>query len=354
MSGAQVIEFRASIVIGSGSLSFELVRSLVDRLPILLMPKWVQIPAQPIFVNDLLSYLEAALYIKFKEGRIFEVGGADIVSYRGIMEEYAKTKGLKRIMINLPFLTPYLSSLWLGLITPLFARTGRKLVTSLKYPTVIKSQDPSIAFDIKPIGLSEAIQRSLKYEDQEYAETRWSDALSSSGVHKNYGGVRFGRRIVESRTLNVECTDIQAFSTIESLGGDIGWKFANGLWKIRGYLDLLFEGVGLRRGRLHPSKLHVGDVLDWWRVESIEPNRTLLLKAEMKVPGRAWLKFEVIPLKGQSNRVSITQSAIFDPKGLGGLLYWYVLYPVHVYIFSGMLRQIAKESHTSYTSSLTH
>lgn len=338
-AGAQVIELRASIVIGSGSLSFELVRSLVDRLPILIMPKWVQVPAQPIWINDLLSYLEQSIDIEVSGSQIFEVGGTDVVSYRGIMEEYAKQRGLKRWMINVPVLTPYLSSLWLGLITPVFARTGRKLVSSLKNPTVVKDSKAKELFRIKPQGLSFAIKKSIENEDQEYAETRWSDALSSSGIDGGYGGIKFGRRIIDSRSIVVVAKKEVAFEVIESIGGSNGWLYANWIWKLRGAIDLLFGGVGLRRGRRHPAKLYLGDALDWWRVEKLVPNEELLLEAEMKVPGRAWLKFEVCPAK-ETGSVRIVQTAIYDPNGFLGLLYWYLLYPVHVIIFSGMLEEI--------------
>ena len=341
-SGAHVIELRASIVIGSGSLSFELVRSLVDRLPVLIMPKWVRVPAQPIWINDLLDYLEQAMDINISENQIFEVGGVDVISYRGIMEEYARQRKLKRIMINIPVLTPYLSSLWLGLITPVFARTGRKLVSSLKHSTVVTDNKAQEFFSIQPIGLRLAIENSIKNEDREYAETRWSDALSSSGICKSYGGVPFGRRIVDSRSISVAATSERAFMVIESIGGEKGWFYANWIWKLRGFIDLLFGGVGMRRGRKHPQKLHVGDTLDWWRVEEIVPNQVLLLRAEMKVPGRAWLKFEINSNSGDSS-IRITQTAIYDPNGLAGWLYWYLLYPVHVLIFSGMLKNIGKE-----------
>jgi uncharacterized protein YbjT (DUF2867 family) len=342
-SGAQVIEFRASIVIGSGSLSFELVRSLVDRLPILIMPKWVQVPAQPIWINDLLSYLEKAIDMEISGNQIYEIGGTDIVSYREIMEEYARQRGLRRLMFNVPVLTPYLSSLWLGLVTPVFARTGRKLVESLKNPSVVLENRGDKVFDVRPIGLNLAIEKSIKNEDRDYAETRWSDALSSSGNSNRYGGVRFGRRILDSRSIVVNCARSDAFSVIESIGGEQGWFYADWIWELRGFIDLLFGGVGMRRRRKHPSKLNVGEALDWWRVEKLVPNELLLLQAEMKVPGRAWLKFELSPIPDKKS-IRITQTAIYDPKGLAGLLYWYLLYPIHALIFSGMLREIGRRA----------
>lgn len=345
-SGAQVLEFRASIVIGSGSLSFELVRSLVDRLPVLIMPKWVQVPAQPIWINDLLDYLLESIDLQIEGNQIFEIGGRDVVSYRGIMEEYARQMRLNRLMVNVPVLTPYLSSLWLGLITPVFARTGRKLIGSLKHPTIVKDKTVKRYFKIKPLGLQKSIEMSIKNEDMEYAETRWADALSSSRGVGHIGGIRYGRRIVESRQFEVLCSPQAAFSVIESIGGTAGWKFANWAWQIRGFVDLLFGGVGLRRGRPHPNFLHVGDTVDWWRVEQIVPQQMLLLSAEMKTPGRAWLKFEInTNTKGKAGIV-ITQTAIYDPKGIWGQIYWYAFYPIHIYIFSGMLKAIAHDCRT--------
>lgn len=339
-SDAQILEFRASIVIGSGSLSFELVRSLVDRLPIMIMPKWVQVKAQPIWINDLLLYLERAIDYNNSGNHVFQIGGTDIVSYREIMEAYAKQKNLKRVMINVPVLTPYLSSLWLGLVTPIFARTGRKLVESLRHPTIVKDSSAENIFNVQPVGLSKAIKYSIANEDHEYAETRWADALSSSGIQIKNGGAKYGRRLIDCRSIKVKGTREEIFKKIEKLGGENGWKPMNWAWKARGAIDLLAGGVGIRRGRPHPEQLHTGDTLDWWRVERITRPETLLLRAEMKLPGRAWLKFEVQNSKEDSGIVEITQTAIFDPKGLGGQLYWYSLVPIHYFIFNGMLKAL--------------
>ena len=193
-------------------------------------------------------------------------------------------------------------------------------------------------FDLRPRTLRDAIERALQNEDQEFAETRWSDALSSGGKTPSWGGVRFGTRLVDSRTLGVSASPAAAFAPIRRIGGANGWYFANVLWWVRGFLDLLVGGVGVRRGRRNAETLTAGDALDFWRVEAFEPDRQLRLVAEMKVPGRAWLQFEVEP---NSQGSLIRQTAIFDPAGLAGLLYWYTLYPVHRWIFSGMLRRIA-------------
>lgn len=347
-SGAQVIELRASIIIGSGSLSFELIRALTERLPIMICPRWVETPAQPIAIEDVLAYLQAALDLPEGESKIYEIGGPDQVSYGGIMREYARQRGLYRIMIPVPVLTPRLSSLWLGLVTPVYARIGRKLIESLRNPTLVQDRAAEADFDIKPRGLTEAIERALVNEDEEVAQTRWSDALSSAAKPKRWGGVRFGSRLVDSRTAEVSVGPEAAFEPIQKIGGETGWYYGTWLWRIRGFLDLLVGGVGLRRGRRHPVELRVGDPLDFWRVEEIDPPRTLRLAAEMKVPGRAWLEFEVQPTQQGS---TIRQTAIFDPVGLGGLLYWYALYPVHVLVFAGMLRQIARTAEKSQAKS---
>jgi uncharacterized protein YbjT (DUF2867 family) len=343
-SGVPTIEFRASIVIGSGSLSFEMIRALVQRLPVMICPRWVGVQAQPIAVEDVIAYLVAALDLPAQAGAVFEIGGADQVSYGEIMQEYARQCGLRRWMIPVPVLTPRLSSLWLALITPIYARVGRKLVDSMRNPTLVQDGSALKVFAIKPRGMREAIARALRHEDQEFALTRWSDALSSSGTQQSWGGVRFGTRLVDSRSVRVSARPAAAFAPVREIGGANGWYFANFLWWLRGWLDLLAGGVGLRRGRRDPHTLAPGDALDFWRVETFEPDRRLRLAAEMKVPGRAWLQFEV-EANGQEHdrdRGSVLrQTAIFDPAGLAGLLYWYALYPVHRWIFAGMLRAIA-------------
>jgi uncharacterized protein YbjT (DUF2867 family) len=342
-SGIPTIEFRASIVIGSGSLSFEMIRALVQRLPVMICPRWVAVKAQPIAVEDVTAYLLQALELPVEDAAVFEIGGADQVSYGEIMQEYARQCGLRRWMIPVPVLTPRLSSLWLGLVTPIYARIGRKLVDSMRNPTLVRNPSALKVFDIRPRGLKDAIERALHNENREFAETSWSDALSSSGKTQSWGGVRFGTRLVDSRTLRVSVTPAAAFAPIRRIGGATGWYFADFLWWLRGFLDLLAGGVGMRRGRRNAETLAVGDALDFWRVEEFKPNRCLRLVAEMKVPGRAWLQFEVEPIDSQPNSqaASIRQTAIFDPAGLGGLAYWYVLYPAHRWIFAGMLRAIA-------------
>ncbi len=342
-SGAIVVELRASIVIGSGSLSFEMVRSLVERLPVMVTPRWVNVVAQPIAIDDLLAYLIASLEIA--ESRVYEIGGASRVSYRALMREYARQRGLRRAMFPIPILTPRLSSLWLGLVTPLYARIGRSLVESICHETVVRDDRALVDFQVRPMGVREAIEAAIRNEDRTVAETRWSDALSSSGAPPHafdgYASVERGRRLIDSRERRVAVSPERAFAPIRRIGGHTGWYACDALWRIRGFLDLLVGGVGMRRGRLDPEVLRVGDAVDWWRVEAYEPDRLLRLRAEMKLPGRAWLEFEVRPDPNGAG-ASIRQTALYDPSGVLGLLYWYAIYPLHVCVFHRMLRGIAR------------
>lgn len=337
-SGVPVVELRASVVIGSGSLSFELIRALVERLPVMICPRWVSTLAQPIGIDDVLAYLAGALRLPGGESRTFEIGGADRASYGDVMREYARQRGLRRVMISVPLLTPRLSSLWLGLVTPVYARVGRELIEGLKNRSVVTDPAALEAFPIRPIGLGDAIERAIRYEHRAFALTRWSDARSSGGAAAA-AGVRLGSRLVDRRRIRVTVEADRAFGPIARIGGKRGWYFATWLWRTRGAIDLLMGGVGMRRGRRDPNVLAVGDTLDFWRVEAYEPGRRLRLAAEMKVPGRAWLEFEVGP---DQDGALIYQTAVFEPSGLFGLLYWYSLLPIHVLIFGGMLRTIGR------------
>lgn len=339
--GVQVIEFRASIIIGSGSLSFEMIRALCERLPLMIAPRWVWTLAQPISIKDVLEYLKRAADIPIEGNRIFEIGGIDQSSYGDIMLEYMRQRHLYRLIIPAPVLTPWLSSLWLGLVTPLYAKVGRKLIESVRNVTVVQDHSAEQIFDIHPMKMSDAITSALANEDLEMQETHWFDALSSSDKQSEWAGIRFGNRIIDRRKREVAALPMDAFAPIQRLGGNTGWYYGNALWRIRGFFDLLAGGIGLKRGRRHPDHLRVGDALDFWRVEAIEPNRRLLLQAEMKLPGRAWLEFAVEPTAHGS---VIYQTAIFDPVGLSGMLYWYLLYPIHHLVFLGMLKEIATEA----------
>jgi uncharacterized protein YbjT (DUF2867 family) len=339
-SGPPVIEFRASIVIGSGSLSFEMIRSLVETLPVLVTPSWVRVQAQPISIQDLLAYLERALDADASGNPIYEIGGADQTTYGELMKEYARQRGLRRTMIPVPVLTPGLSSLWLGLVTPLYARIGRKLIESITEASVARDDRARHVFGIEPQSVAEAMESALRNEDREFAETRWSDALSSAGAAPaSYGGVRVGGRLIDSRTRRVSVPPERAFAPIRRIGGATGWYAYQALWRIRGFVDLLVGGVGVRRGRSDPEEFRVGDTVDWWRVESFAPDRSVRFFAEMKVPGRAWLEYEVTP---EGDGSTIRQTAIFDPSGLAGLAYWYAAYPVHALVFQGMIAGISE------------
>jgi uncharacterized protein YbjT (DUF2867 family) len=341
-SGVPVIEFRASIIIGSGSLSFEMIRALVRRLPVMITPSWVHTMAQPIGIEDVIAYLTAVLDRDGDTSQVFEIGGQDQVSYGQIMEEYATQQGLRRFMIPVPVLSPWLSSLWLGLVTPIYARVGKALISSLRNPTVVTDMTALETFPIRPAGIRMAIERALHNEDLTMARTRWSDALSSPGTTPRllrWGGRHFGSRIVDSRVRRVTVTPDQAFTPIRRIGGSVGWYYADRLWRLRGFIDLLLGGVGVRRGRRDPDQVHVGDAVDFWRVKAVDAPRLLQLQAEMRLPGRAWLQFEVDPVEGGA---VIRQTAIFDPWGLSGLCYWYLLYPLHALVFRGMLRRIAQ------------
>jgi len=304
---------------------------------VMICPRWVRALAQPIAIEDVVAYLEASLHLPVKS-RVFEIGGADIVSYESIMREYARQRGLRRFMMFVPMLTPRLSSLWLGLTTPVYARVGRKLIESIRNSTVVTDAAALTAFAVRPMDLREAIERAIRNEDNAFAATRWSDAISSGASSRPWGGTKFGSRLVDSRAAFVPVARSEAFVPIRRIGGEHGWYYANGLWRLRGFLDLLVGGVGVRRGRPHPDQLQVGDALDFWRVEAYEPDRSLRLAAEMRLPGRAWLEFEVTDAEGGS---IIRQTAVFDPTGLSGLMYWYGIYPLHRRIFAGMLSGVA-------------
>jgi uncharacterized protein YbjT (DUF2867 family) len=338
-SGVATIEFRASIVIGSGSASFEMIRGLVEKLPVMTTPRWVKTRTQPIAVEDVIAYLMQAHDLKISGNRIFEIGGADQVSYLDLMKEYAHQRGLKRWMIPVPVLSPRLSSLWLGLVTPVYARVGRELVDSLRNETIVRDRSADDLFSIRPLGFREALKRALANEDRDFAETRWSDAFSSVRASPQWGGAIFGRRIVDSRSAQVRYSPAVAFRPLERLGGRTGWYFADWLWRLRGLLDLMFGGAGMRRGRRVPDHLFPGDTVDFWRVEEVQRDHLVRLAAEMHLPGRAWLQFEV---EASGSGSLIRQTAIFDPVGVLGQLYWYLSYPVHQFVFAGMLRGIVR------------
>ena len=337
--GPATVEFRASIIIGSGSLSFELIRGLVNRLPVMVTPRWVRAETQPIAIGDVVAYLLHGLDVEAHGHEVFEIGGPERVTYGELMHEYARQIGVRRVMFPVPFLSPGLSSLWLGLVTPLYARVGRKLIDSLRNDTVVHDRRALGRFPVRPLAVRGAIQRALAEEDRELAHTCWSDAVSAGPGRPPWGGRRYGSRLIDRQQVSTAASPARAFAPIQRIGGTRGWYFATWLWLARGAVDLLVGGVGMRRGRRSPVEVRPGDPLDFWRVEAFEADRLLRLKAEMKMPGRAWLQFEVETADGGSR---ITQTAVFDPSGLLGLLYWYGLYPLHWLIFRGMLHGIVR------------
>lgn len=330
-------EFRAGIVIGSGSLSFDAMNALVRRLPVMIAPRWVTTRTQPIGIDDVVAYLVAASDLDHPPG-VYEIGGPDVMTYEGLMMECARQQDLVRRIIRVPLLTPHLSSLWLGLLTPVYARVARKMIDGLRNETVLTDDRARREFpEVEPRPATQAIARALADEDA--PATRWSDAVSSAGAFRTAEGTPLERERVVSRWIEVRATPAQAFAPIQRIGGRNGWYVGNRLWALRGLLDLAVGGVGIRRGRRHPVDLAVGDTLDFWRVDALEPDRFLRLLAEMRLPGRAVLQWRVEPT---DRGAVIRQTAFYQPKGVLGHLYWLGVSPFHTHIFRGMLRAIAE------------
>jgi len=343
-SGIPVTEFRAAVIVGSGSISFEMIRYLTERLPVMVCPRWVKSLCQPIAIRDVLAYLVESLEKPETAGKIFDIGGPDILSYREMMLGYAAVRGLKRWLIQVPVLTPRLSSYWVDLITPIPASISRPLIEGLKYDVICQNKNASDFFSVRPMGYREAVRLALERIHQGQIETIWSGSHASlksgspppSQLENREGLIR------EVREAEIASHAERVFSVISGIGGNRGWFYAEWAWRLRGFLDRIVGGPGMRRGRRNPDQLAVGDALDFWRVESVIPNRLLRLRAEMKVPGRAWLQMEVSSLPENSQRTLFVQTALFEPKGLAGLLYWYALYPIHRLIFSGLVREIKR------------
>lgn len=342
-SGVPVTEFRASIIVGSGSISFEIIRYLTERLPIIVAPRYMLTQIQPIAVRNALNYLMAALETPESRGKVIEIGGADILTYRRMMLEYARIRGLRRYIPILPlYFSPRVASYGLQLITPVHANVARPLLEGLRNEVIVKSDTAKTLFpDIDPMPYSEAVQRALMRLQDDEVETTWSDSLSSSlGDDKPVILTSYEGLLLEQRQTVVRAPQKYVFSAFSSIGGRRGWPTYNYLWRIRGGIDSFLGGVGFRRGRRHPTELRVGDALDFWRVEAIEPDSLLRLRAEMKVPGLAWLQFKTEKINQKNTR--LVQTALFDPKGLPGFLYWYFLYPIHGFIFGSMIAKISE------------
>lgn len=340
--GVPVCELRAPVIIGSGSLSFEIMRYLTERLPIIVCPRLVYNRIQPIAIADILDYLMTALDTPESANKIIEIGGSDILTYKDMMLGYAKARDLKRVLIPIPVPNLLLFTNWFFFDSPIPSSIARPLIEGLKNESIVRSDNARLIFpNIHPMSYEKAVKIALDQLEAGLVETAWSDALINSQgdippkIMESVEGM-----IMENRQLMVDAPAPVIFRTVTGLGGNRGWLYLNWIWQIRGMIDILFGGVGLRRGRRDPNDVRCGDAVDFWRVEAIEPDRLLRLRAEMKVPGRAWLQFQVHPYS--SDKSVLQQTAYFAPKGLGGVLYWYLLYPVHTFIFSGMIHKIAE------------
>jgi uncharacterized protein YbjT (DUF2867 family) len=339
-AGVPVTEFRAAIVVGSGSVSFEMIRNLTERLPVMVCPSWVFNRVQPIAVRNVLDYLVEALSNDESSGQIIEIGGKDVITYGQMMTQYAEVRGLRRFLIPVPVLTPRLSSYWVHWTTPIPAEIARPLIDGLKNEVFVQDARALALFpDVALFDYRTAVSRALDRLDDGDPETWWSDAIGTSlGDVAPVQMITKDGMVMERRTATVEASPARVFETFSGIGGQRGWLCANWLWEIRGLIDRTLGGAGLRRGRRDPDHLRVGDAVDFWRVEDVRPDRSIRLRAEMKVPGNAWLEFDVEPVSEGVSRLN--QCAYFAPKGLFGLAYWYALYPIHRFMFSGMIARL--------------
>jgi uncharacterized protein YbjT (DUF2867 family) len=343
-AGVPVTEFRAAIIVGSGSLSFEMVRHLTERVPVMICPQWVYTRVQPIAIRTVLDYLTAALDTPESAGQVIDIGGADVLTYGEMMMRYARLRGLHRWLVPVPLLTPRLSSYWVHLVTPIPANIARPLIDGLRNE-VVASDDSAFRLlpQVLPLDFDTAVNLALQRIQNGEVETVWSDALVSSvGDLPPELVVQEQGMLIERRERTVNAPPADVYRAFCSLGGDSGWPPYTWLWVLRGILDRLVGGVGMRRGRRHPTELRAGEALDFWRVEKVEPDHLLILRAEMKVPGKAWLRFRAKPRA--DGRTDLVQTAFFAPKGLFGLLYWYSIYPLHKLIFPGMIDEIARRA----------
>ncbi len=336
-----VTELRAAVIIGSGSVSFEMLRYLTEVLPVMTTPRWVRTRCQPIAIRDVLEILTAVLD---DEGgsRIREIGGPEILTYEQMMQIYAEEAGLRRrLIIPVPVLSPGLSSRWVGLVTPLPSGVARPLVDSLRNEVIVHDTSAMVLFKQPPISYREAVHLALENTRTGMVETRWSDAATSPAHPLPSdpawaGGARFeDRQVVE-----VAAAAADVYMAFARIGGAVGYYAYDWAWRLRGFLDSLVGGVGLRRGRRHPQDLRPGEALDFWRVRRVEPGKSLLLQAEMKLPGEAWLEWRLEP---SGDKTRLVQTATFVPRGLPGRLYWYSLAPFHTLIFGTMARRIAEQ-----------
>ena len=341
--GPALTEFRAGIIVGNGSISFEIIRCLTERLPVMICPRWVMTRTQPIAISDVLDYLVAALEVPESIDQIVEIGGASIETYRSMMLTYAQIRGLKRWLLRVPVLTPRLSSYWLNLVTPFPAGITRPLIEGLKTEVVCSSAHAARLFpEIIPMRYRAAVEAAVGESGPDKSvcnlirRSDWHVSLRRQGY------------ICDVRQASIHAPTTQVFAVLQGLGGKSGWLYGNLLWQMRGWLDRLLGGVGMSRGRTGRAQMQAGDGVDFWRVEKVAPGEEISLRAEMKLPGRAWLQF--ILLAESSERTLLRCCAWFEPRGLAGELYWGLLYPIHVLIFRGMVRAIARKSESSFQS----
>lgn len=342
-TGVPVTVLRAAMIIGSGSASFEILRYLVERLPVMVTPKWVSTESQPIAIGNVLHYLVTCLDEPATIGRTLDIGGSEVLAYREIMQEMAQALGLRRrFIIPVPVLTPRLSSLWIHLVTPLSQHIARPLSEGLKNRVVCRNDDAAQWMPQHLLGIREAINEALVARQTDEIETVWSDAGPIPG-DPDWAG---GRVFVDRRDVEIATSADTVFRAVCKIGGGQGYYAADWLWRIRGGLDRLVGGPGLRRGRRSAQVVTYGEALDFWRVTGIQENRSLELRAEMKLPGEAQLSFGIEPLGTETPRCRLIQTARFKPRGLLGMAYWYAVLPLHRIVFSGMIQGIRRTAET--------
>jgi uncharacterized protein YbjT (DUF2867 family) len=328
---------RAGIIIGSGSASFEIMRDLVEKLPIMIAPRWLNTRSQPIAIRNVIEFLSGVLLNAQTYNHSYDIGGPDILTYKQMLLNFARVRGLTRLIGVVPVMTPKLSSYWLYFITSTSYALAQNLVDSMKIEVICRDNNLKELLNIHPINYEEAVREAFKKMEMNEVTSSWKDALTSKTLHEgisNYAEVPVNGCFIDYRNLPVKNSG-EVLKRIWSIGGKTGWYYADWLWGIRGFIDKLFGGVGLRRGRKNQSEISPGEALDFWRVLIADKNeKRLLLYAEMKLPGEAWLEFRI------DNQDIIHQTATFRPLGLWGRLYWYSVLPLHGFIFRGMLRNI--------------
>ena len=346
--GVPVTEFRAGMIIGSGSTLFEMVRYLSEREPLLVCPRWFYTKAQPIAIRNVLDYLVGALSQPESTGKLIEVGGATRLTYADMLLGYAKVRNLKRYLLPAPVFAPHLSAYWVHMVTPVTYNAVLPLIEGLHADSIVNNDRAKQLFPaIELLDFETAVRYALKKIESGDIQSSWSDALvTSAGDIKPYRFDVEQGMFFERRQRLVDIPAHYVFRSFSGIGGDRGWFYMDWAWAIRGWMDKVIGGVGLRRGRRHPDDIWVGESLDFWRVEAVVPDRMMRLQAEMIVPGKAWLEFECKP---QTNgKTLLTTSAYFDAHGLPGFLYWYAMWPFHKFIFDGMTREIAARAQTIY------